>query len=85
MIPTVRSTYSPSIYSHPHLVSLLSRAKLFQTSPESTLERSDPSYSQKIDWSRPEWTAPESVVCWDWVRGFHIDFEWLRMKRNKPW
>ncbi|GAA5960468.1 hypothetical protein JCM3765_003644 [Sporobolomyces pararoseus] len=85
MIPTVRSTYSPSIYSHPHLLSLMSRAKSFQTSSESALERSDPFFSNKIDWSRPEWKAPKSVVCWDWVRGFHIDLEWLRMKRNKPW
>ncbi|GAA5876318.1 hypothetical protein JCM16303_007098 [Sporobolomyces ruberrimus] len=85
MIPTVRATYTQAVYTHPHLRLILSRAKSFLLDPVSDLDRSKAIFSPKIDWSLPEWSAPKSVVCWDWVRGFHIDIEWLRMTRYKPW
>ncbi|GAA6010288.1 hypothetical protein JCM11491_006250 [Sporobolomyces phaffii] len=83
MVPTVRATYSTSTYTHPHLLSVLSRAKSFLLDPSSASDRAKSSLNPKIDWS--SWSAPKSIVCWDWVRGFHVDLEWLRMTRNKPW
>ncbi|GAA5932264.1 glycosyltransferase family 69 protein [Sporobolomyces koalae] len=85
IVPTVRAVYDSSTYTHPHLVSILDRAKQFFRDPQFARDRANRFFNHKIDWSLPEWTAPTSVACWGWVRGFHIDLEWSRMTRNPPW
>ncbi|CEQ41933.1 SPOSA6832_03708, partial [Sporobolomyces salmonicolor] len=87
IVPTVRATYVQSTYTHPRLLSLISRAQAFLAGEESPDSKSpaDPVLAPRIDWSLPEWTAPKNVMCWSWARGFHIDLQWWRMTRERPW
>ncbi|GAA5885769.1 hypothetical protein JCM5296_000139 [Sporobolomyces johnsonii] len=85
IVPTVRATYAQSTYTHPHLVSLISRAQAFLAGEESPDSMASPVLAPRVDWALPEWTAPKNVVCWSWARGFHIDLTWWRMTRERPW
>ncbi|GAA5936571.1 glycosyltransferase family 69 protein [Sporobolomyces koalae] len=84
IVPTVRVTYSESVYSHPHLIGIATRLRNFLQA-EAKLPTLPSHLSPTIDWSLPEWRAPESVVCWSWARGFHIDLPWWRSTKEKPW
>jgi hypothetical protein len=64
MVPNVHVTYEEEVYSHPSLLALSSQTHLPHSTPEL------------IDWkSIPK---PKSVVCYSWVRGFHIDLPFRR-------
>lgn len=67
IVPSVHVTYAQEVYDHPSLVNLASRS-----------EANTSSLSPMIDWSEHE--APESVVCYSWVRGFHIDLPYRRTR-----
>ncbi|GAA6007753.1 hypothetical protein JCM11491_003953 [Sporobolomyces phaffii] len=86
IVPTVHVTYKEFVYSHPHLLEIVSAARDFLATESTRLFTSVPAHlSPRIDWSLPEWTAPKSVVCWSWARGFHIDLPGWRSTREKAW
>ncbi|GAA5871598.1 hypothetical protein JCM16303_000805 [Sporobolomyces ruberrimus] len=86
IVPTVHVSYEESVYSHPHLIDIVTAARNFFASETTrTLSTLPPYLSPKINWSLPEWSAPSNVVCWSWARGFHIDIPGWRSTREKAW
>ncbi|GAA5822402.1 hypothetical protein JCM10212_006831 [Sporobolomyces blumeae] len=85
IVPTVHVTYSQEIYTHPHLVEIVDRARSFLASTGSFSDPALRHLTPRINWTLPEWTAPQSVVCWSWVRGFHIDLPGWRSTRESAW
>lgn len=64
MVPNVHVTYEEEVYSHPSLLTLSSQTHLPHSTPEL------------IDWKSI--SRPKSVVCYSWVRGFHLDLPFRR-------
>lgn len=58
-------TYAKAVYSHPSLVELANRT----AAPHKLVP-------ELIDWSTID--PPESVVCYSWARGFHMDLPYRR-------
>lgn len=86
IVPSVRTTYDLGVYTHPQLVDLVSR----NPPAQSTLSLAPPSPSSETEDSpeRIRWadlTPPQEIICWAWVRGFHLDFEIIRASWERPW
>ncbi|BGP08706.1 hypothetical protein JCM10049v2_004555 [Rhodotorula toruloides] len=92
IVPSVRTTYDHDTYFHPQL------RRLSSLSPPSTSQLTVPSPlsppsplpsddaldpSERIPWW--DLSPPDSVVCYGWVRGFHVDLEWLRGTWERPY
>lgn len=83
-------TYDLPTYTHPQLLALSSlnppaSSSLSLTSPPpSPLAASSPfsPLAERIDWH--SLTPPSKVVCFDWVRGWSVDFEWWRATLEPP-
>ncbi|KAL8292290.1 hypothetical protein RQP46_001756 [Phenoliferia psychrophenolica] len=71
VVPSVHVTYAEEVYSHPSLVA--HHPALIPTTPTTP--------SELIEWDTIE--PPENVVCYEWVRGFHLDLPYRRT-REKP-
>ncbi|ORY89834.1 cryptococcal mannosyltransferase 1-domain-containing protein [Leucosporidium creatinivorum] len=67
IVPSVHVTYAQEVYNHPSLVDLTRRGELNAQATSSI-----------IDWEPIK--PPESVVCYSWVRGFHIDLPYRRTR-----
>ncbi|BGP25225.1 GDP-Man:alpha-1,3-mannosyltransferase, glycosyltransferase family 69 protein [Rhodotorula toruloides] len=92
IVPSVRTTYDHDTYFHPQLQSLSSLSPPSSSSltiPSSfSLPPAAPSDDatnprERIPWS--DLSPPDSVVCYGWVRGFHVDLEWLRATWERPY
>ncbi|BGP55944.1 hypothetical protein JCM8202_004289 [Rhodotorula sphaerocarpa] len=88
IVPTVRATYTLSTYSHPQLLDLVSRnppaqSTLSISTEEPPMSSSSPEPHERIRWS--DLTPPQEIICWGWVRGFHLDLEILRGTWEQPW
>lgn len=70
LVPRVHVTYTSDIYDFASLAALSARAA------DATQD------DERIDWD--EVHAPESVVCYPWERGFHVDLPYRRV-REPPW
>lgn len=70
IIPSVHVTYEQEVYDHPQLVALTHQATL---PPPLDVPR-------LIDWAAIK--APFSVVCYGWVRGFHVDLPFRRTRES---
>ncbi|GAA5987825.1 hypothetical protein JCM10908_007231 [Rhodotorula pacifica] len=85
IVPTVRTTYDLGVYTHPQLLDLVSRYPPTQStlslSPSNASEPVDD--AERIRWS--DLTPPQEIICWAWVRGFHLDFEIIRASWERPW
>lgn len=71
IVPSVHVTYAQEVYTHPSLVA--HHPALIPTTPTTPPEL--------IAWDLIE--PPESVVCYEWARGFHLDLPYRRT-REKP-
>ncbi|KAK4054223.1 hypothetical protein OIV83_001249 [Microbotryomycetes sp. JL201] len=72
IVPSVHVTYDRETYDHSSLVDLKHKSA---ATPPTHL-------SSDIVWD--DWSPPESVVCWAYVKGLSLDFPWLAA-RNPPW
>lgn len=63
VVPSVHVTYTQQAYTHPLLQSL--------KRPSTTSSKTWKSETEVIDWEDVE--GPKSVVCYEYLRGFHID------------
>ncbi|KAM0789486.1 hypothetical protein ACM66B_000306 [Microbotryomycetes sp. NB124-2] len=72
IVPSVYVTYDRQTYDFPDLVDLKRKSA---STPPSHL-------STDVAWN--DWSAPESVVCWSYVKGTTLDFPWMAV-RNAPW
>lgn len=70
MVPSVRTTYLQPVYSHPLVAEFAQRSRNVLSS-----------LSPLIDWSAVK--APSSVVCYPWVRGWHLELPFFA-KRFPP-
>lgn len=91
-MPSVRSTYNHDTYFHPQLERLAALSPPSSSTliiPSALSGPSDPPADdainprERIPWS--DLSPPDSVVCYGWVRGFHIDLEWLRATWERPY
>ncbi|KWU44009.1 hypothetical protein RHOSPDRAFT_34438 [Rhodotorula sp. JG-1b] len=86
IVPSVRTTYDLGVYTHPQLVDLVSRNPPAQS--QLSLAPPSPSSGTKDSPERIRWadlTPPQEIICWAWVRGFHLDFEIIRASWERPW
>ncbi|BGP40697.1 hypothetical protein JCM10449v2_004659 [Rhodotorula kratochvilovae] len=89
VVPSVRVTYDAAVYAHPRLqqLAVLSPPALSNLTlpppppPSDVVSPAEP--AELIPWATL--SPPESVVCWAWVRGFHLDFEWIRATWYRPY
>jgi len=93
VVPSVRVTYDAAVYNHPRLQQLaslhppsLSDLTLSLDSPPpppASVDADAAEPSELIPWATL--SPPDSVVCWAWVRGFHLDLEWIRATWFRPY
>ncbi|GAA5856697.1 hypothetical protein JCM9279_000306 [Rhodotorula babjevae] len=96
VVPSVRVTYGAAVYNHPRLrhlaslhppslsnLTLSSSPSLDSPPPPSAALDGDDEPSELIPWATL--SPPDSVVCWAWVRGFHLDLEWIRATWFRPY
>ncbi|GAA6055314.1 hypothetical protein JCM3770_004835 [Rhodotorula araucariae] len=88
IVPSVRVTYDAAVYAHPRLQHLASLSA--PSFSNLTLRRPPGQYpdvsaepGELIPWA--DLSPPDSVVCFAWVRGFHLDFEWIRATWYRPY
>jgi len=70
MLPSVRVTYDQATYHHPQLDAMAAQVRV---EPPADVPR-------MIDWSAL--SAPKTVVCWAWARGFVLDLPWRRTRES---
>jgi hypothetical protein len=68
MIPAVHVTYQQDVYHHHQLTALTQRAEQLPPAGMATI----------IDWQQI--IPPLSVVCYPWIRGFHVDLPFRRTR-----
>lgn len=96
VVPSVRVTYDAAVYNHPRLrhlaslhppslsnLTLSSSPALDAPPPPPPAPDADDEPSELIPWATL--SPPDSVVCWAWVRGFHLDLEWVRATWFRPY
>ncbi|GJN91057.1 hypothetical protein Rhopal_004072-T1 [Rhodotorula paludigena] len=89
VVPSVHVTYAAEVYAHPRLKQLASlsppseSALTLPAAFPSTLSPASSEPTELIAWA--SLSPPDSVVCWSWVRGFHLDFEWIRAQWYRPY
>ncbi|GAA5876074.1 hypothetical protein JCM3774_004497 [Rhodotorula dairenensis] len=87
IVPSVRTTYDLGVYTHPQLLDSVSRLPpekstlSLSPAPEDGSEPAD--NGERIRWA--DLTPPQEIICWAWVRGFHLDFEIIRASWERPW
>ncbi|KAK4699499.1 alpha-1,3-mannosyltransferase, partial [Phenoliferia sp. Uapishka_3] len=70
VVPSVHVTYAQAVYNHASLVA--HNPTLIETTLDTPPE--------VIEWDAIE--APESVVCYEWARGFHLDLPYRRTRES---
>ncbi|KPV77808.1 glycosyltransferase family 69 protein [Rhodotorula graminis WP1] len=98
VVPSVHVTYDAAVYNHPRLwqlaslhppslsnLTLTSSSALDSPPPPSRADGDvdDDEPSELIPWATL--SPPDTVVCWAWVRGFHLDLEWVRATWFRPY
>lgn len=90
VVPSVRATYDAAVYRHPRLERLASLSSpshsnlTLPPAPHPLAHPDDPTtVDELIPWGAL--TPPDTVVCWAWVRGFHLDLEWVRATWFRPY
>ncbi|GAA6025035.1 hypothetical protein JCM10207_008648 [Rhodosporidiobolus poonsookiae] len=86
IVPTVRTTYALSTYTHPQLLHLSSlnppSSSTLSLNHSSSGQHSLEPLAEHIDW--PSLTPPTNVICFPWRRGLQIDIKWLTASWETP-